>query len=127
MKMALSNPQKTNDVIEKNLLTPLLVRQTEVKNRIVLSPMCQYSSVDGFANDWHLVHLGSRALGGAGIVFTEATAISPEGRISPYDLGIWSDEQVPFLARIAKFISENGSRRQPGKKNWTGILPILNL
>lgn len=109
MKMALSNPQKTNDVIKKNLLTPLLVRQTEVKNRIVLSPMCQYSSVDGFANDWHLVHLGSRALGGAGIVFTEATAISPEGRISPYDLGIWSDEQIPFLARITKFISENGS------------------
>jgi 2,4-dienoyl-CoA reductase-like NADH-dependent reductase (Old Yellow Enzyme family) len=71
--------------------------------------MCQYSSVDGFATDWHLVHLGSRAIGGAGLVFTEAAAVSPEGRISPQDLGIWKDEHIPMLRRITDFISNNGS------------------
>ncbi len=78
-------------------------------NRIAVSPMCQYSSVDGFADDWHLVHLGSRAVGGAGVVFTEAAAISPEGRISPGDLGIWKDEHIEFLARIAEFVRRQGS------------------
>ena len=68
--------------------------------------MCQYSSVDGFANDWHLVHLGSRAVGGAALVFTEATAVSPEGRISPGDLGIWKDEHISFLKRITDFIKK---------------------
>ena len=71
--------------------------------------MCEYSSTDGFANDWHFVHLGSRAVGGAGLVFTEATAVTPEGRISPQDLGIWSDEHIEPLARIVRFIHEQGS------------------
>jgi len=71
--------------------------------------MCQYSSEDGFANDWHLVHLGSRAVGGAGLIFTEATAVSQEGRISPADLGIWKDEHIPFLQRITSFIEKQGS------------------
>ena len=89
------------------LFEPLKIRQIELKNRIVVSPMCQYSSIDGFANDWHLVHLGSRAVGGASLVFTEATAVSPEGRITPDDLGIWKDEHVPFLKKITDFIKVN--------------------
>ncbi|MCP9749371.1 NADH:flavin oxidoreductase/NADH oxidase [Ferruginibacter sp. HRS2-29] len=91
------------------LFQPLTIRNITFKNRLVVSPMCQYSSIDGFANDWHLVHLGSKAVGGAGLVITEATAVSPEGRISPGDLGIWKDEQVEFLQRITSFISSNGS------------------
>ena len=71
--------------------------------------MCQYSSVDGYASDWHLVHLGSRAIGGAGTVFTEAAAVSPEGRITPGDLGLWSDDHIPMLARITAFLKANGS------------------
>ncbi len=71
--------------------------------------MCEYSSVDGFASDWHLVHLGSRAVGGAGLVTTEATAVTPEGRISPEDLGIWKDQHIPMLARIVDFIRGQGS------------------
>ncbi len=74
-----------------------------------MSPMCQYSSVDGFANDWHLVHLGSRAIGGAGLVMTEATAVSPEGRISPADLGIWKDEHIENLKKITAFILQHDS------------------
>ncbi len=91
------------------LFTPLQIRDITLKNRIVVSPMCQYSSVDGFANDWHLVHLGSRAVGGAALVFTEATAVSPEGRISPDDLGIWKDEHIDFLKRITDFIKMQGA------------------
>ena len=86
------------------LFSPLRIKNVELKNRIIVSPMCQYSSEDGFASDWHLVHLGSRAVGGAALVFTEATAVSPEGRISPGDLGIWKDEHIPFLKRITDFI-----------------------
>ena len=71
--------------------------------------MCEYSSDDGFANDWHFVHLGSRAVGGAGLVFTEATAVTPEGRISPQDLGIWKDEHIDMLARIVRFVHAQGS------------------
>jgi 2,4-dienoyl-CoA reductase-like NADH-dependent reductase (Old Yellow Enzyme family) len=91
------------------LFEPLTVREVRLRNRIVVSPMCQYSSDDGFANDWHLVHLGSRAVGGASLVFTEATAVVPEGRISPEDLGIWKDEHVPALERIATFVSGQGA------------------
>jgi 2,4-dienoyl-CoA reductase-like NADH-dependent reductase (Old Yellow Enzyme family) len=86
------------------LFTPLQLRDLTLANRIVVSPMCEYSSVDGFANDWHLVHLGSRAVGGAGLVFTEATAVTPEGRISPDDLGIWQDAHVEMLSRIVRFV-----------------------
>lgn len=91
------------------LFTPIKIRGIELKNRIAVSPMCQYSSVDGFANDWHLVHLGSRAVGGAGLVLTEATSVSPEGRITPDDLGIWKDDHIPFLKRIVQFIEAQGS------------------
>jgi 2,4-dienoyl-CoA reductase-like NADH-dependent reductase (Old Yellow Enzyme family) len=91
------------------LFSPLTIRNVTLKNRIVVSPMCQYSSMDGFANDWHLVHLGSRAVGGAALVFTEATAVSPEGRISPEDLGLWKDDHVEFLKRVVGFIEAQGS------------------
>ena len=91
------------------LFDPLKIRGVNLKNRIVVSPMCQYSSVDGFANDWHLVHLGSYALGGSSLVFTEAASISPEGRITPDDLGIWKDEHIEFLKRITTFIKSQNS------------------
>lgn len=92
-----------------SLFNPLQIRGIQIRNRIAVSPMCQYSSVDGFANDWHLVHLGSRAIGGAGIVMTEATSVSPEGRISPSDLGIWKEDHVPFLKKVTDFIQHHGS------------------
>jgi 2,4-dienoyl-CoA reductase-like NADH-dependent reductase (Old Yellow Enzyme family) len=91
------------------LFTPLNIKNLTLKNRIVVSPMCQYSAKDGFANDWHLVHLGGRAVGGASLIIQEATSVSPEGRISAADLGIWSDEHIPFLQRINEFIVKNGS------------------
>src|SRR6195952_826017 len=91
------------------LFTPLTIKSVTFKNRLIVSPMCEYSSVDGFANEWHLVHLGSRAVGGAGLVITEATAVSPEGRISPDDLGIWKDEHIPFLKRITSFVELQGA------------------
>ena len=90
-----------------NLFSPITIKGVTIKNRIVQSPMCQYSSVDGFSSDWHLVHLGSRAVGGAGLIISEATAVSPEGRISPGDLGIWRDEHITGLKRIVDFISTN--------------------
>src|SRR5690349_5524235 len=92
-----------------HLFEPLATRELTLANRVVVSPMCQYSSTDGFASDWHFVHLGSRAVGGAGLVLTEATAVVPEGRISPQDLGIWKDEHVEPLRRIVRFIHEQGS------------------
>ncbi|GLS05528.1 oxidoreductase [Chitiniphilus shinanonensis] len=92
-----------------HLFEPLTLRGLTLPNRIAVSPMCEYSAEDGFANDWHLVHLGSRAVGGAGLVLFEATAVSPEGRISPQDLGLWRDEQIEPLARIVRFIDDQGS------------------
>lgn len=91
------------------LFSPLKIREIEFKNRIVVSPMCMYSSTDGFANEWHLVHLGSRAVGGASLVMTEATAVSPEGRISIADLGIWKDEHIEYLKKITQFILQHGA------------------
>lgn len=91
-----------------NLFSPLTIRSLTLKNRILVSPMCQYSCEDGFANDWHLVHLGSRAVGGAAAVITEAAAVTPEGRISPGDLGLWKDEHIEPLARITQFIRAQG-------------------
>ena len=91
------------------LFDPLHIRSVRCKNRIAVSPMCQYSSVDGFANDWHLVHLGSRAIGGAGLIIQEATAVNMRGRISPDDMGLWRDEQIEPLQRITSFIKEHGS------------------
>ena len=94
---------------KSHLFAPIPLRGITLPCRIVVSPMCQYSSRDGFATDWHLVHLGSRAVGGAALVMTEASAVTPEGRISPQDLGIWSDEHVEGLRRITNFLHEQGS------------------
>jgi 2,4-dienoyl-CoA reductase-like NADH-dependent reductase (Old Yellow Enzyme family) len=91
------------------LFEPYKIRDLVLRNRVVVSPMCQYSSDDGFASDWHLVHLGSRAVGGAAVVFTEATAVEARGRISPQDLGIWKDEHMEMLARIVRFIQGQGA------------------
>ena len=112
------------------LFDPLAIRDLTFANRVFVSPMCQYSSRDGFPNDWHFVHLGSRAVGGAGLVLTEATAVLPEGRISPEDLGIWSDEHIEMLSRIVSFIHEQGSmagmqlahagRKASTRRPWEG-------
>lgn len=91
------------------LFDPLSIRSVTFPNRVFVSPMCEYSSEDGFANAWHLVHLGTRAVGGAGLVFTEATAVTPGGRISPQDLGLWKDEHIDMLARIVRFVHTQGS------------------
>ncbi len=116
------------------LFQPLQLRSVTLKNRIAVSPMCQYSSVDGFANDWHLVHLGSRAVGGAGLIIAEATAVSPQGRITPHDLGIWKDAQITMLRRITDFIHSQGSvagiqlahagRKASHHRPWDGGAPI---
>ncbi|HSI63817.1 MAG TPA: NADH:flavin oxidoreductase/NADH oxidase [Candidatus Saccharimonadia bacterium] len=98
--MSLNSPQ---------LFSPFKLRDVTFRNRIGVSPMCQYSSEDGFANEWHLVHLGSRAVGGAAMVMTEAAAVLPEGRISPQDLGIWKDAHVEMLSRIFRFVESHGA------------------
>jgi len=91
------------------LFSPLTIKNVTLRNRIVMSPMCQYSSTDGFANDWHLAHLGSRAVGGTGLIIAEATAVVPEGRITPGDLGLWSDKHIDGLKRITGFIHDHGA------------------
>ncbi len=91
------------------LFQPLTIKNITLRNRIVVSPMCQYSATNGYANDWHLVHLGSRAVGGAGLIIAEATAVSPEGRISPGDLGLWADDYISPLKRITDFIGNEGA------------------
>ncbi|RJQ12770.1 MAG: NADH:flavin oxidoreductase/NADH oxidase [Dehalococcoidia bacterium] len=118
------------------LFTPIRLRDLEMRNRIWVSPMCEYSceQQDGLANDWHLVHLGSRAVGGAGLVMTEATAVTPEGRISPYDLGIWSDAHAEALRSTARFIEEHGAapamqlahagRKASTERPWAGGKPV---
>jgi 2,4-dienoyl-CoA reductase-like NADH-dependent reductase (Old Yellow Enzyme family) len=93
-----------------HLFSKLRMRDVDFANRIVVSPMCQYSSVDGHANDWHFAHLASRAVGGAALVFTEAAAVTPEGRISPQDLGVWSEKHFEPLERIARFMENQGAR-----------------
>ena len=92
-----------------HLFEPMTIKSVTLRNRIGVSPMCEYSSVDGAATDWHLVHLGSRAVGGAGLVVAEASAVSPEGRITPGDAGIWADKHVEPVARINRFIKEHGA------------------
>lgn len=94
---------------EVDLLSPLKLRDVTLRSRIGVSPMCQYCAQDGFADDWHLVHLGSRAVGGAALVMVEATAVTPEGRITPGDLGIWDDRHLEPLARIARFLHREGA------------------
>ena len=98
-----------NSISAPHLFQPLTVRSVTLRNRIGVSPMCQYSAEDGVANEWHFVHLGSRAVGGAGIVMVEATAVAPEGRITPGCLGLWSDKHIEPLARIAKFVKQHGA------------------
>src|SRR5690349_6882876 len=92
-----------------HLFTALRLRDVTLRNRVGVSPMCQYSSPGGLATDWHLVHLGSRAVGGAGLVIVEATAVEPRGRISPEDMGLWSDAHAEPLARIARFVEAQGA------------------
>lgn len=116
------------------LFTPLKLRGVTLKNRIVVSPMCQYSSEDGFANDWHLVHLGARAVGGAALIITEATAVEDIGRISPDDLGIWKDEHIAPLERVVRFLHAHGAvagmqlahagRKASTARPWEGGKPI---
>jgi len=116
------------------LFTPLKLRDITLRNRIVVSPMCMYSTRDGVPGNWHLVHLGSRAIGGAGAVMAEASAVSPEGRISPMDLGIWSDHHTEAFMPIAKFIKEAGAvpaiqlahagRKASTAVPWQGHKPI---
>src|SRR4051812_33503140 len=91
-----------------HLFSSFRIRDIEFRNRVVMSPMCQYSCVDGFATDWHFVHLGSRAVGGASLIIAEATAVEARGRISPADLGLWKDEHIPPLAHIAGFVRSHG-------------------
>ncbi|MFN8574427.1 MAG: NADH:flavin oxidoreductase/NADH oxidase [Gemmatimonadaceae bacterium] len=119
------------DIFTSMLFSPFSLRGVTFRNRIGVSPMCQYSSTDGFAEDWHFVHLGGLATGGAGLVFCEATAVTPEGRISPKDLGIWKDEHVPMLARIMEFVAKQGAvpgiqlahagRKASTKRPWEGV------
>ena len=97
------------EVPETDLLSPLTIRGVTFRNRIVMSPMCQYIAHEGLASDWHLVHLGSRAVGGAALIFVEATAVTRDGRISPGDMGIWGDEHIEPLARIARFVHSQGA------------------
>jgi 2,4-dienoyl-CoA reductase-like NADH-dependent reductase (Old Yellow Enzyme family) len=116
------------------LFEEIKIRSVVFRNRIVVSPMCQYSSVDGFASDWHLVHLGTRAVGGAALVITEATAVKPEGRISADDLGIWKDEHIEFLKKITSFIEAQGAvagvqlahagRKSSVTSPWKGNNPV---
>jgi 2,4-dienoyl-CoA reductase-like NADH-dependent reductase (Old Yellow Enzyme family) len=96
-------------VNDTGLFSPLTMRGVTFRNRVGMSPMCQYSSTDGFAGDWHVMHLGSRAVGGVGLVITEATAVTADGRISPADLGIWKDEHVDGLARCVRVVAEHGA------------------
>jgi 2,4-dienoyl-CoA reductase-like NADH-dependent reductase (Old Yellow Enzyme family) len=117
-----------------HLFSPLALRGLTLRNRIGMSPMCQYSSIDGMANDWHLVHLGARAAGGVGLVIVEATAVTPEGRITPDDLGIWSDAHMEPLARIVRFIESQGAvagiqlahagRKASTARPWDGGKPV---
>ena len=100
------HPQST---MAADLFSPLTIRGVTIPNRIAMSPMCQYSSVEGMANDWHLVHLGSRAAGGVGLVMVEATAVTRDGRITPGDMGIWDDRHIEPLARAARFVRSQGA------------------
>jgi 2,4-dienoyl-CoA reductase-like NADH-dependent reductase (Old Yellow Enzyme family) len=133
-------------VPDVDLLCPLTIREVTFRNRIAVSPMCQYIADDGFADDWHLVHLGSRAVGGAGLVIVEATAVTPEGRITAGDLGIWDDAHIEPVARIARFVErmgavpgiqlahagrkascdrpwKGGARLKPGEGGWPIVAP----
>lgn len=127
---AMADASHDQEVPEVDLLSPLTLRSLTLRNRIAMAPMCQYSAEEGMANDWHLVHLGSRAVGGCGLVIVEATGVTWDGRITPGDLGIWSDEHVEPLARIARFVHSQGAvagiqlahagRKASTAAPWTG-------
>ena len=129
MRGMTSSPQ------DPNLLKPLTIRGVTLRQRIVMSPMCQYSAEEGLANDWHLVNLGSRAVGGVALAMVEATAVTRDGRISPGDMGIWSDAHVEPLARIARFVSSQGTvpgiqlahagRKASTVPPWQGGHPLM--
>src|SRR5687768_279994 len=116
------------------LFDPFTLREVTFRNRIFVSPMCQYSSTDGLPNDWHLVHLGSRAVGGAGLVMVEASGVSPEGRITAWDSGFWSEEHAEAFRPIVSFLEEQGAvpaiqlahagRKASTDKPWNGGKPI---
>jgi len=118
-----------------HLFEPLTIKEITLKNRIGVSPMCQYSYTDGFSNDWQLMHLGARAVGGAGLILMEATAVEARGRISPQDVGIWSDAHIEPIARVARFCKEQGSvvgiqiahagRKACSHRPWEGGAPVL--
>jgi 2,4-dienoyl-CoA reductase-like NADH-dependent reductase (Old Yellow Enzyme family) len=120
--------------VPTSLFSPLMLRGLTLKNRVVISPMCQYSAIDGHPNDWHLVHLGRFALGGAGLVIAEATAIAENGRITHGDTGLWRDEQIEGFARITAFIKGNGAaagvqlahagRKASSQRPWHGNGPV---
>jgi 2,4-dienoyl-CoA reductase-like NADH-dependent reductase (Old Yellow Enzyme family) len=119
---------------QPDLLTPISIRGVNLRSRIAVSPMCQYSSFEGLANDWHLVHLGARAVGGAALVFAEATAVAREGRITPGDLGLWDDAHMQPLARIVRFMEQHravpgiqlahAGRKAAKHAPWRGSLPL---
>lgn len=119
-----------------HLFDPITLRGVTLRNRIGISPMCQYSATSGLANAWHMAHLGARAAGGAGLIICEATAVTPEGRITPYDLGLWNDEQAAALQPIARFIHEQGAvpaiqlahagRKANTARPWEGGKPLPN-
>jgi len=123
---------------ESKLFTPLQLRGVTLRNRIAMSPMCQYSSEDGFATDWHLAHYGARAVGGVGLIIAEATGVTPEGRITPNCLGVWKDEHIPALRRVTDFVHSHGaamgiqlahagvkaSRHRPFHSNRNGFVPL---
>ena len=127
---AMAGAAHDQEVPEVDLLSPLSMRSLTLRNRIAMAPMCQYSAEDGMANDWHLVHLGSRAVGGTGLVIVEATGVTRDGRITPGDLGIWSDDHIEPLARIARFVTSQGAcagiqlahagRKASTAAPWTG-------
>ena len=127
---AMAGAAHDQEVPEVDLLSPLTLRSLTLRNRIAMAPMCQYSAEEGMANDWHLVHLGSRAVGGAGLVIVEATGVTWDGRITPGDLGLWSDDHIEPLARIARFVASQGAcagiqlahagRKASTAAPWTG-------
>jgi len=120
--------------MSSRLFSPLVLRSVEFHNRIFVSPMCQYSSENGMPNDWHFVHLGSRAVGGASMVCVEASGVTPEGRITPWDAGIWSDAHAMAWGRVARFLRDHGAvpaiqiahagRKASCDKPWKGGKPL---
>jgi 2,4-dienoyl-CoA reductase-like NADH-dependent reductase (Old Yellow Enzyme family) len=134
MSPVIASGNQAPDAAAGHLFTPLTLRGLTLRNRVAMSPMCQYSSTDGLANDWHFVHLGSRAVGGVGLVMTEASAVSPRGRITLQDLGIWDDRHVEALARIVSFIKGRGAaagvqlahagRKASTRIPWEGGAPL---